>query len=91
MPARNSMAQFNRLIDQYPASQYAQKANDHIQKGMENLSGHELYVADFYFKTKQYAAALKRYEYLVEHYPNSKESKKALNKIMECGALIKGN
>jgi len=91
MPAKNSMAQFNRLIDQYPASEYAQKAKGHIQKCVENLSGHELYVANFYYKTKKYAAALKRYEYLVENYPDSKESKEALNKILECKALVNKN
>ncbi|WP_457553971.1 outer membrane protein assembly factor BamD [Desulfobacula sp.] len=86
-PAKNSVIQFNRLIDQYPASEYTQKAKENIQKCSQNLSGHELYVANFYYKTKQYKAALKRYEHLVENYPDSKESKEALNKIPACKAL----
>jgi len=86
-PAQNSLAQFNRLSDQYPGSEYAQKAAENIQACRDNLSGHELYVANFYFKTEQYMAALKRYEYLVEHYPDSKESKEALNKIPRCREL----
>ncbi|WP_299977963.1 outer membrane protein assembly factor BamD [Desulfobacula sp.] len=86
-PAKNSLTQFNRLIDQHPESEYAQKAKENIKNCMENLSGHELYVANFYYKTKRYKAALKRYEYLVENYPGSKESKEALNKIPKCRAL----
>ncbi len=86
-PAINSLIQFYRLTEQYPGSEYAQKAAENIQACRDNLSGHELYVANFYFKTEQYKAALKRYEYIVEHYPESKESKEALNKIPQCREL----
>lgn len=86
-PAKNSLIQFNRLIDQFPESDYAAQARGNIQKCLDNLSGHELYVANFYFKTKKYKAALKRYEDLVQNYPDSKESKEALNKIPECREL----
>lgn len=90
-PAKNSLIQFNRLIDQYPASEYAAKAKEHIDKCVANMSGHELYVADFYMKTKKYNAALARYEYLVKTYPDSKESKEALIKIPECRKLANNN
>ncbi|MBT3175560.1 MAG: outer membrane protein assembly factor BamD [Desulfobacula sp.] len=86
-PAKNSMDQFKRLIDQYPESEYVQEAEEKIQLCVENLSAHEFYVANFYYKTKKYKSALKRYESLVTNYPNSKESKEALNKIIECRAL----
>lgn len=90
-PAKNSMAQFNRLSEQYPGSEFAQKAKKNIQTCLDNISGHELYVANFYFKTEKYKAALKRYEYLVKNYPASKESKEALKKIPECRALANKN
>ena len=90
-PAINSLAQFNRLTDQFPESEYVQTAKGNIKKCLDNLSGHELYVANFYYKTKKYKAALKRYEYLVENYPDSKESKEALNKIPGCAALANKN
>ncbi len=87
-PAKNSLTQFYRLIDQFPESEYAQKANKNIQTCIDNLSGHELYVANFYMKTEKYKAALKRYEYLIENYPDSKESKEALNIIPRCRELV---
>ncbi len=86
-PAKNSITQFTRLIDQFPESEYAKKAEKNIKECVANLSGHELYVANFYMKTKQYKAALKRYEYIVEHYPDSKESREALNRISKCRTL----
>ncbi|MFA5905316.1 MAG: outer membrane protein assembly factor BamD [Desulfobacula sp.] len=87
-PAMNSLTQFNRLIDQFPQSEYAQKAKEQIAKCIANIAGHELYVANFYMRTNKYAAALKRYENIVEKYPSSKESKEALAKIPECKALV---
>ncbi|SDU56858.1 Beta-barrel assembly machine subunit BamD [Desulfobacula phenolica] len=86
-PAKNSLTQFHRLIDQFPESEYAQKAEKNIQTCIESLSKHELYVANFYMKTGKYKAALKRYEYLIENYPDSEESKQALNKMPRCREL----
>jgi len=90
-PAKNSLSLLNRLVDQYPESEYAQKAKNNIKKCMDNLSGHELYVANFYRKKKKYKAALKRYEYLVKNYPDSKESKEALKQIPKCRVLANKN
>jgi outer membrane protein assembly factor BamD len=90
-PAKNSLALFRRLINRYPKNKYAKKAAKNIKACLENLAGHELYVANFYYKTKKYKAALKRYEYLVEHYPDSKESRQALEKIPGCRALADKN
>ena len=90
-PAKNSLSQFNRLIDQFPSSEYVAQAKVNIKKCRENLSGHELYVANFYMRTKHYEAALKRFEYLVEHYPGTEESKEALIKIPECRTLANKN
>ncbi len=89
-PAQSSLIQFMRLIEQYPESEFSGQAKKNIIVCHENLAGHELYVANFYMKTKKYKAALERFEYLVETYPASKESQEALNKIPECRALMNG-
>ncbi len=90
-PAKNSLEQFKRLLDQYPESEFVQEAKEKIQKCLENLSGHEMYVADFYFRTEKYTSALSRYKSIVMNYPDSKESKEALNKISEIRALLNKN
>ena len=90
-PAKNSLTQFYRLIDQFPGSEYALTAKKNIETASNNLIGHELYVANFYMKTEKYKAALKRYEYIVEHYPGSKQSKEAMNKIPRCRKLANIN
>ncbi len=87
-PAKNALAQFQRLRDQYPGNEYGKETADNIQKCIDNIAGHELYVANFYNKTKKYKAALKRYEYIVEYFPGTEQSKIALNKIPACVALV---
>ncbi|MFO7749874.1 MAG: outer membrane protein assembly factor BamD [Desulfobacteraceae bacterium] len=86
--AKKSMAQFNRLKEQYPESSYAQKAEDKTEKCIASLAGHELYVANFYLKKEEYRAALKRFEYLFAHYPETKEGEQALKHIPQCKKKI---
>lgn len=86
-PAKNALAQFKRLMEQFPDSEHAQKAPDLIAACIDKIAGHELYVGRFYLKTGQYQAALKRFEYIVEFYPGTDQSQTALNLISESAAL----
>ncbi|MCG8566156.1 MAG: outer membrane protein assembly factor BamD, partial [Desulfobacterales bacterium] len=60
-----------------------------IARCIDNIVGHELYVADFYFKTQDYRAALKRYEHIVEFYPETAHAEIALGKIPACQKALK--
>jgi outer membrane protein assembly factor BamD len=86
-PAKNAMAQFIRLMEQFPDDEYARKAQDLINTCIDKIAGHELYVAKFYMKTGQYESALKRFEHIVEFYPGTDHSETALNLIPECSSL----
>lgn len=85
-PAKNALAQFRRLLEQFPDDEHAKKAQDLIFACIDKIAGHELYVAKFYMKTGQYQAALKRFEYIVEFYAGTEQSESALNLIPECAA-----
>jgi outer membrane protein assembly factor BamD len=87
-PALNSISQFKRLIDQYPDSEYTPKAKEHIEKSMGIIIAHELYVADFYMKTKKYKAALSRYKDIVKKYPGTPEAKIAAEKIQGIKTIV---
>lgn len=86
-PAKNAMAQFKRLMEQFPDDEHAQKAPERIQACIDKIAGHELYVAKFYLKTGQYQAGLKRLEHIVEFYPGTDQSETALNLIPDYAAL----
>ncbi|MCP4746406.1 MAG: outer membrane protein assembly factor BamD [Desulfobacteraceae bacterium] len=89
--ARKAMTHFNRLIQSFANNIYAQKAQSHILNCLKSLSGHELYVALFYYKSKYYEAALQRFLMVVQNYPDVGNHNKALYYIANCEALIKAN
>lgn len=88
-PAKKAMAEFERLVRLFPENDYSQEALAHIDACIDNMASHELYVAAFYNKTEKYEAALKRYQYIVENYAGTDQSRIALEKIPEVSAHIK--
>ncbi len=50
--------EFERFINRYPDSEYTAGAARNLRECMISLAQHELYVANFYFKNRQYGPAL---------------------------------
>lgn len=86
--AAKAMAEFQRLIERFPKDPLSIKATKRINRCKESLAGHEAYVADYYLKTNQYKAALKRYESIFAVYPGTEFGKKALKNIALCKEKI---
>ncbi len=61
---------FTRLIEGYPNSPYLNKAREYIRKCRFLLAQHQVYVANFYWRTHRYFAAWMRYRYIVKHFPD---------------------
>ncbi|MDM8517273.1 outer membrane protein assembly factor BamD [Desulfobacterales bacterium HSG16] len=61
-PTHQALNTFKRLIKQYPDDPASVKAEDYIKQCNQSLIGHELYVANFYFKSKHYKTALNRFK-----------------------------
>jgi outer membrane protein assembly factor BamD len=59
---------FERLLKEQPDSAYGSKARERIQDCRKLLAEHELYVANFYYKSKHYRAALVRFESVLAGY-----------------------
>ena len=89
---------FERLIKQYPRSEYASRGRKVLMKCIIYLAEYELYVGNFYYKKGFYRAALSRYNYLIHHYPDVGQYHEAMEKISiikkkleeEEGAMIPG-
>lgn len=65
---KEGLEYFYRLEETYPNSQYAEPARDLIVKSRRILAEHEVYVADFFWRTEQYGPAWHRYQYVVENF-----------------------
>lgn len=57
-----------RLAETYPQSQYAEAAKAMIVKSRRILAEHEIYMADFFWRTDQFGPAWHRYQYVVENF-----------------------
>ena len=59
---------FTRVRDEYPDSKYAAEAREYILKSRRVLADHELYVADFFWRTQRYGPAWHRYMYVRDNF-----------------------
>ena len=87
-PARNALEAFQRLMKQFPKDQYARTAEEHINKCYKSLAGHEYIVGVFYYKSKHYQAAYRRFVAVISEYPDVGYHKKALQYIAKCEASL---
>jgi len=87
--AKRALDTFNRMIKQFPKDAYAGRAELHVKKCLQSLSGHEYYVGLYYYKRKHYSAALGRFKTVITDYPDVGIHRKALEYITLCETSIK--
>jgi len=83
-----AMEEFQRLKKKYPECDYIIKADRCIAQCRRDLAEHEFYIANFYFKTKHYQAALERYQAVVQEYPELPEKAEAQGRIEELQQIL---
>ncbi|MCK5783295.1 MAG: outer membrane protein assembly factor BamD [Desulfobacterales bacterium] len=86
--ALKALDTFRRLVKQFPDNEYAAMATKNITKCLKSITGHELYVGRFYFKTKYYKAALYRFQTVITEYPDVGSHKEALEYIALCAEAL---
>jgi outer membrane protein assembly factor BamD len=59
---------FYRVEEAYPDSKYATASKKYIVKCRNKLADHELYIADFFWRSEKYGSAWKRYAYVVRNF-----------------------
>ncbi len=77
-PTRTALKEFRILLDKYPNSAYEEQAAKNISICLDRLAEYELYVGHFYYKKKEYKAAVGRLDALLRDYPGSSAEKDAL-------------
>ena len=80
--------EFERLVKRFPKEDYANRARKNIRTCLIYLAEYELYVAHYYFKMKNYRAAMARYAYIIENYPDMGQYHEALGYIRKCKEAI---
>ena len=80
--------EFERLAKNHPESEYAEKAHWKIRECYMLLAESELNVGRFYFSRRKYKAAMNRFRYVLENYPDLGQYHEALEYIKKCEERI---
>lgn len=83
-----AIEQFRYLIENFPQSPQAEEAKMRMQICRKQLAEHEFYIADFYFRTKKYKAALGRFEGILQKYPGLDFDERVKHLLEESRAQI---
>ncbi len=75
---RQAIDQFNRFLERYPQSEFADEARGHVGDLRERLARKELAAAEVYVQLKRYGAARIYYESVLSEYPDTPQAAEAL-------------
>lgn len=74
---------FYRLEESFPNSEFSKSTKESIYRCRKILAEHEIFIADFYWRTQQYGAAWHRYLFILENYADVVEFKDYVRKQAE--------
>lgn len=77
-PAMESIKYYEEILQKYPTSSYRKTAEKRIRAAKKMLREKDQYIADFYFRTKEFGAARYWYLDMIQNHKN----KKTLNHAM---------
>lgn len=80
---------YQDIIRLYPTTKYAKGSNKKIAKCRSMVLKRNLYIADFYFKTKVYDAARYRFLTILEKFQDKKTQEYSKQKIIEASLNLK--
>lgn len=78
-----SFEMFERIIREYPDSEYVADARERMVFLRNRLAAYENHVADYYLRREAYVAAANRAKYAVENYAGSPELERSLEIMIE--------
>ncbi len=76
--SRDSYQAFKQLVDQFPASRYAEDARLRMNYIVNALAAYEVHVARYYFRRGAYVAAINRAQTTVQDFQESPSTEEAL-------------
>jgi len=83
-PVQAAYADFAMLLSLFPDSQYSPDVKQRMIHLRNVLADYELVVADYYMRRGAYVAAANRARYVLESYPKTLATPKALIVLIEC-------
>ncbi|MDR6818362.1 outer membrane protein assembly factor BamD [Neorhizobium sp. 2083] len=73
----------NKVVTNYPSSEYVEDAQAKIRFARDQLAGKEMQIGRYYLERKEYLAAIQRFRNVVEQFPNTNQVEEALARLTE--------
>jgi outer membrane protein assembly factor BamD len=80
---QEAMGALQEVINRFPDSEYARDARLKIDLARDHLAGREMEIGRFYQKQKLYAAAIGRFQTVVNDYQTTNHTPEALSRLVE--------
>ncbi len=81
--AYEAINSYTSLINDYPKSKYVKDVGERLKQCHSFIFDREMYIADFYFKTKKYMSSASRYKEILSSSAPSSYKKKAYVKYVK--------
>lgn len=81
--SRRAIEAMEEVVNRWPDSEYAEDAKAKIRFARDQLAGKEMQIGRYYLERREYLAAIKRFRYVVEQYPNTRQVEEALARLTE--------
>lgn len=81
--AARTIEEMQKVVDNYPKSEYVADAQAKIRFARDQLAGREMQVGRYYLERKEYLAAVTRFRVVVEQYQNTNQIEEALARLTE--------
>jgi outer membrane protein assembly factor BamD len=81
--AQQTIEAMQRVISNYPTSEYVNDAQAKIRFAKDQLAGKEMQIGRYYLERKDYLAAISRFRIVVEQYPTTNQIEEALARLVE--------
>jgi outer membrane protein assembly factor BamD len=88
-PAIEAIKYYEEVIQKYSSSSYRQESVDRIKDAKRMLRDKDLYIADFYFKTKVFMAARYWYLDILEHHKDQSTRNHAMLRTLKSSIQLK--
>jgi outer membrane protein assembly factor BamD len=82
-PAQKSISAYGDFLQRFPNSPDAEEAKKDLTEATRQLSEKEFYIANFYWREKNWEAAKNRYLKLIAQYPDTEAAKKSSERVAQ--------
>ena len=86
--SKNAIDTYSLLISNYPKSDYAKDAREKLIVAYDQMAGKEMSVSRYYLGNGQYAAAINRFQVVIEQWQTSTHIEEALYRLTEANLSL---